>query len=95
MESSEHGETEDVSSSDAAKLFSAVTKTAVTRCDYSHACTWDVGFARRQRFATHLEAGSTIRRNTITILSLVKRWISIMSRHRFVRNLDLDGSWFP
>ena len=32
----------------------------------------------------------------ITILkTLVKRCIHIMSRHRFVRNLDLDGNYFP
>ncbi len=32
----------------------------------------------------------------ITILkTLVKRCILIMSRHRFVRNLDLDGNYFP
>jgi hypothetical protein len=32
----------------------------------------------------------------ITILkTLVKRCILIMSRHRFVRNLDLDGIYFP
>ena len=32
----------------------------------------------------------------ITILkTLVKRCILVMSRHRFVRNLDLDGNYFP
>jgi hypothetical protein len=32
----------------------------------------------------------------ITILkTLVKRCISVMSRHRYVRNLDVDGTQFP